>query len=331
MFLWLAYSQQVTLVYAQQIIPKMLSHPFADAPIYDRVLMPLVRLHLVGCGLKGKLVRLLSQGVDRNFDVQLSMRTSNKMMQHIVRRIAAGLPIAVRNKVAKEAERLCALGQCAAAVVPMSLAIELGDLPSRALCAWLHLDGREGIAEDWIRAFKLVKEGARLGCHHCQGVLAYCYWSGFGCKKKSARKLEIEQSLDLSRTSSARGSRYGQYMLGLLHRRGEGGLVSDDTQALAFYRLAAAQGLDAAQVSLGHIYSCGRDVDQDYAEALRLYQLAAAQGSPDALYHIAVFHTHGYGVEINMDEAIHWYRRAKAAGHLRASRVLNLLLLCKSD
>jgi TPR repeat protein len=32
-----------------------------------------------------------------------------------------------------------------------------------------------------------------------------------------------------------------------------------------------------------------------------------------------------------MDEAIHWYRRAKAAGHLRASRVLNLLLLCKSD
>ena len=49
---------------------------------------------------------------------------------------------AVRDKVAKEAEELCASGQCAAAVVALQRAIDFWDSTSRALMAWLLIWGQ---------------------------------------------------------------------------------------------------------------------------------------------------------------------------------------------
>ena len=135
------------------------------------------------------------------------------------------------------------------------------------------------------RGFQLADEGASSGCHHCQGVLAYCYLFRFGCEQDEAR------SLELARESSGRGSRYGQHTLGTLHYNGVVGLAQDHAQALAFHRLAAAQGLDGAQDSLGLTYYFGEGVARDYAEALRLYQLAAAQGHREALYMVAAHKT----------------------------------------
>jgi TPR repeat protein len=53
-------------------------------------------------------------------------------------------------------------------------------------------------------------------------------------------------SLELARASAGRGSKHGQYALGWLLQRAGGGVAVDSTQALAFYRPAAAQGLDEA-------------------------------------------------------------------------------------
>jgi TPR repeat protein len=170
------------------------------------------------------------------------------------------------------------------------------------------LVGREGVDEDYNRAFKLAEEGTRSGCHHCQGVLARCYLRN-GIREDEAR------SLELARESSGKDSRYGQFMLGLFYKYGAGGVAKDDAQAVTFLRMAAAQGLDEAQCSLGYMYYDGYDVARDLAEALRLFQLAAAQGHPSALYKVAECHELGRGgVPENKVEAIRWYRRAKAAG-----------------
>ena len=174
--------------------------------------------------------------------------------------------------------------------------------------AWLLNKGREGIVKDQNRAFQLVEEGTSSGCHHCQGVLACCYFEGYGCKIDDVR------SLELARKSSEKGSRYGQLTLGELHFIGEGGLAQDDAQAVAFYRLAAAQGLDEAQDRVGNMYHNGHGVAQDHAEALRWYQLAAAQGHPQALSKIAEFHMYGIVVAVDVAEAICWFKRAQAAG-----------------
>ena len=189
--------------------------------------------------------------------------------------------------------------------------------------AHILLEGREGVAKDRDGAFELVEEGARLGCHHCQGVMAMCYRHGFGCVRDAAR------SLELARESSGKGSRYGQYTLGELYRYGQGGVAQGYAQAVALYRLAAAQNLDEAQWSLGRMY-CEiphkiQSFTQDYAEALRFYQLAAAQGHPFALFSIAECHERGWAVRQNMDEAIRWYRRAQAAGHPYAAYALQRL------
>jgi len=368
-----------TLVYTQLCNPQgvflfshvrlapRLSRPLAGAAVYDMSLTHAERLCAVGCGLKGRLVRLLSLGMNCTtnsatpttlttsttsaspttqtssitttttttttnvttviitthqtcyFEPQRNWGACRKMMLSIVRRVAAGLAAAVRDQVAKEAEELCASGQFAAAVVPLQRAIDWGDFTSRALKAWLHIDGREGVDKDMERGFELAEEGARLGCHHCQGVLAYCYWGGCGCEEDEAL------SLELARESSGRGSRYGQVTLGLLHFYGVGGVAEDDAQAVAFYRLAAAQGLDGAQHWLGFMYYLGDGVARDRAEALRLFQLAAAQGHPTALHWVARCHEHGEGVAADVAAAIRWYRRAQAAGHPHAEDDLERL------
>ena len=240
-------------------------------------------------------------------------------MRRVAAKLMHSLAAAVGNKVGKEAEELCASGQCAAAAVALKLAVYLGHLPSRALMAHMLLDGREGVAEDRNAAFELVEEGARMGCHHCQGVMAICYCWGDGCEADEAR------SLELARESSGKGSRYGQYTLGWLCRYGSGGVEANSAQAVALYRLAAAQSLDWAQLTLGFMYYQGNGVAQDYAEALRWYQLAAAQGHPEALYFVAHCHEHGNGVRKSKAEATRWYKRAQAAGYTLAATQLQVL------
>jgi TPR repeat protein len=131
-------------------------------------------------------------------------------------------------------------------------------------------------------------------------------------------EVDVPRSLELARESSGLGSKYGHYTLGLLYDLGRGGLAKDCIQTLAFYRLAAAQGLDAAEYRLGNMYYIAKGVAQDSAEALRLFLLAAAQGHPAALFMVARCYEHGEGVAAEVTEAIRWYRLAQAAGHFLA-------------
>ena len=114
--------------------------------------------------------------------------------------------------------------------MPLQRAIDFGNFTSLALKAWLLIDVREGIAKDRKEAVELVEEGARLGCHHCQGVMAHCLLEGFGCHQE-ARIVQLAladngelradgeadsdsqdepQCVALARESAGKGSRYGQ-------------------------------------------------------------------------------------------------------------------------
>jgi TPR repeat protein len=287
-------------------LPPCVSRPFAGAPLHRLSLTHGERLRVVGCGLTGKLVRLLSLGTGCHFEPRNKWCACHKLMQIAVRRVAAGLAAAVRDKNGKEAAELCASGQCAAAVVPLQKAIYLGHLSSLALKAWLLINGREGVAKSMKRGFELAAEGERFGCHHCQGVMAFCYLNSYGCEYNRAR------SLELALESSRRGSRYGQHTLGKLK------ILWDLPQALVLIGQAALQGLDEAQMSMGIL-------SKDWNETLRWYQLAAAQGHPEAMCILAYGHHTGHGVAVDEDEAIRLYTRARAAGSKRAARELKRL------
>jgi len=198
-------------------------------------------------------------------------------------------------------------------------AIGLGDSLSRADLADMLIDGREGVPMDRKRAFALVEEGGRLGCHHCEGVMARCYLFGLGCAKNAAR------SLSLARASAGKGSKYGQFVLGWLYHFGEGGVAQDYAAAVAQFRLAAAQGYHLAQNSLGYMYNVGYGVALDHAEALRWFKLAAAQGFGAALYNVGRCYENGRSVVADRAEAIRWYKRAAAAGWYEAAADLKRL------
>ena len=313
MLVWmqLCSPQGVALFSFVHLSPRV-PRPFAGAPVHDMSLTRAERLRAVGCGFKGKLVQLLALSVGDIFEPQRNRGACRKLMQSTVRWVASQLLAAAlaaaRAKAAKEAEKLCASGQFATAEAPLQRAIYLGDLPSRALKAWLLIEGREGAARDEKRGFELAECGVRLGCHHCQGVMACCFYSGLGCE------MNEDRSLELARTSSESGSKYGQFALGDLH------FYTDEVAAFACYRLAAVQGLDAAQAKLGEMYYLGFGVVEDNVESQRWYQLAAAQGVPVALYWIAYCHMRRFeGGGGTADEAICWFRRAQAAGHSDAA------------
>jgi TPR repeat protein len=228
----------------------------------------------------------------------------------ILRRIITNMPAALY----QYALALVATGQCATAMVHLNSSIIRGHLPSRALMAWLKLEGREGVDKNEDAAFELAEVGVRLGCHHCQGVMAeYLSW------------FNSPQWLEFAQKSSEKSSRYGQLALGELYFSGRLGVMLDYDKAVALFRLAAAQGLDMAQWRLGLMYSRGYGVAQDYTEALQLYQLAAVQGYPTALFEVAECYYWGRGVSINDAEAIRWYKRAQAVDHWGAEDRLQRL------
>jgi TPR repeat protein len=247
------------------------------------------------------------------------------MMMSIAHRVTAGLAAAVRDKAARDAKVLCASGQCAAAIVPLQQAIDLGHLPSRALYAWLLFDGgRVGVPEDLDRACKLVEEASRLGCPDCQGVMARCHLGGIGCVGDDKKSLELAQK------SSEKNSMYGHLVLSTFYEYGRGCVRTDFVEADRLERLAAKQKLDMALFCQGvkHAHGFvaqGLFVAKDYKKALQLWQQAAAQGFPAAMYWIADCYEHGHGVAADVAEAISWYRRALAAGYINAAIDLRML------
>lgn len=100
----------------------------------------------------------------------------------------------------------------------------------------------------------------------------------------------------------------------------------DAAQAHTFFQLAAAQGLDVAQNTLGSIYLHDIGVAQDNSESLRFMTLAAQQGLSRACFiNLASFYENGVGVAVDRAVAIVWYKRALAAGHSSSAADLQRL------
>ncbi len=177
---------------AELLLRKLILLDMNDVPYNRRQLLSSY------CGMKLFLIKQLTQGCP-------STRDKSYLMKYILRRITANMPASLY----QYALTLVSTGQCATVMVHLNRAIIRGHLPSRALKAWLLIDGREGVAQDWNGAFELVEEGARLGCHHCQGVMARCCrWAMVSEEMKrdrwSWRARAQGRAADTGSTSSAR-------------------------------------------------------------------------------------------------------------------------------
>lgn len=114
---------------------------------------------------------------------------------------------------------------------------------------------------------------------------------------------------------AASGDGMAQLNLGLAYANALGGLSTDYTQAVYWFRKAAELGYAEAQYNLGDAYANGLgELPMDATQALYWYRKAAEQGYPEAQYAVGKLYANGQGVPKNDAEAAGWLRKAAEQG-----------------
>jgi TPR repeat protein len=90
------------------------------------------------------------------------------------------------------------------------------------------------------------------------------------------------EALTWYRTAAARGDAVAQNNLAMLFAAGQG-VPKNDEEAARWFRKAAGQGVAGAQTNLGLLLAKGQGEAQDYVEAYKWFNLAAAQNHENAI------------------------------------------------
>lgn len=87
------------------------------------------------------------------------------------------------------------------------------------------------------------------------------------------------------------------------------------SEAMKYYKMAAAQEHPGAMTNIGLFYSQGRGVPQSYEKAAEWYS-KAAKNYPDALHNLGVLYSRGHGVEFDPIQAINLWVKAAERGNI---------------
>lgn len=136
----------------------------------------------------------------------------------------------------------------------------------------IELTGRLSMTEEQIVAFGRLTEAASRGDGAAACTLGDMYREGLGGLRCSPKL-----TFHCYSRSALAGDPNGQNNLGACYEHGLG-CQRSYTNAVKWYRLAAAQRLGTAAMNLGYCYLRGHGVAADKAEALRLFRLAVEQG-----------------------------------------------------
>ena len=120
---------------------------------------------------------------------------------------------------------------------------------------------------------------------------------------------DYQEAVKWYRLAAEQGHNMAQHTLGLAYDKGAG-VPQDYQEAVKWYRLAAEQGNDASQWILGGMYDKGEGVPQDYQEAVKWYRLAAEQGKYVAQFELGAMYANGKGVPQDFVQAHKWINLA---------------------
>ena len=138
--------------------------------------------------------------------------------------------------------------------------------------------GQLGLVKSAKKAAKLYKRAVELGEARAMLHLSHLYEIGDGVKQDKAK------SLQLLRMAAERGDATAQHNLASRLKAGEqirGSLA--EHESFRWYKLAAEQGLTAAEVKVGLAYASGQGVLSDFDECKRWMARAAAKGDEFAI------------------------------------------------
>ena len=125
---------------------------------------------------------------------------------------------------------------------------------------------------------------------------------------------DVEQALAAARASATAGDVVAQFSLGAMLYYG----ADDTSQAIDWFRKAAAQKYAPTEFQMGQLYDFGFGVRQDDGEALIWYRKAAEHGSAAGQRAVGDFYRKGRGVAADAAEAARWYRLGADGDDIRA-------------
>lgn len=170
--------------------------------------------------------------------------------------------------------------------------------------------GGKGIARDVAKAARYYNRA--IG----QGSLAAQYNLHQLSQFNEPMRYVTDDALDAAglKPLADSGDKIAQWLLGLLLENGLKGASIDIAQAVAYYRLGAAQGHGPCICNLADKLEHGHGVEHDLADAFSLYQQAAAMGVNAASYSLGCMYRDGRGAPQNLDQAKQWLEKALVQG-----------------
>lgn len=147
-----------------------------------------------------------------------------------------------------------------------------------------------------------------------------------GENQRGGSKQSTKSTVDLDdyfiRELANEGSAIAQAYLGLMYVTGKHKSYSD---AVIWFRKAAAQGDGYGQAGLGWMYAMGRGVPQGDTEAVTWFRKAAQQGNAIGQFNLGMMYLHGIGVPQSETEAVMWFRKAAEQGNFNGILALGVM------
>ena len=234
---------------------------------------------------------------------------------------------------------------CSSVSAPSNAASLVSSSSSPSLCSPAaveivqHLNyGRSDAAFQKARANALVDGD-------CAGLLALCYYYGFGTNISMEEKdrwssiaiekgttlgcaigyyciQKYEMSAPLLRPLVIEGVSVAQCMLGF-QLENSFGVQKNVKESVSLYRKSADQGYPIALNNLGVCYEKGVGVEKDDHKALYFYQQSAAKGCAMAECNLGLAYSYGkLGLKKDKAEAWKYFERSAAKGNKKATRIL---------
>jgi hypothetical protein len=218
-----------------------------------------------------------------------------------------------------------------------------GKADAETRLAFRYLAGA-GVPMDAAKAVEWFRKAADQGDANAQVSLGFCYMTGTGIGQdeakgvgwfvKAARQNNLTAEFDLAwcheqgvvfpqshqeafflfEEAARQGDAAAQYAVGYDWMEGIGAPVKNEMEGAKWYRRAAEQGYDAAQLNLGNCYQEGKGVSMDLSEAVKWFHRSAMQGDPAGQFNLAMYYQNGAAVAKDYVLAYQWFNLAAAQG-----------------
>ena len=109
-------------------------------------------------------------------------------------------------------------------------------------------------------------------------VLAKPSWADYTVGLKAFKKKDYVTTIKEWTPVAEKGNAKIQFLIGIIHYRGLGGVPKNYKQAVKWLAKASQKNIAKAQDALGFMYEKGHGVPKDLGKAVQLYRKAAAQG-----------------------------------------------------